>query len=61
MAVELKTEWFGARWGKTKAKVIRLYCAAIGKRPTDMVREAMEEYMVNHPAPTDPEDGHEQA
>lgn len=54
MAIELKTEWFGARFGKTKAVAIRLYATAIGMRPTDLVRVAIEEYMVNHPAPEVP-------
>lgn len=49
--VELKTEWFGARFARTKAVTIRLYAAAIGMRPTDLVRVAIEEYMANHPAP----------
>lgn len=53
-AIETLTEWFGARVTKSKGVAIRLYCAAIGKRPADMVREAMEEYMVNHPAKEQP-------
>jgi hypothetical protein len=54
MAIELLTEWFGARVGSTKATAIRLYCAEIGKRPTEMVREAIDEYMAAHPAPEQP-------
>lgn len=51
MTVELFTEWFGARVGKTKGTKIRLYAAAMGMRPTDLVRAAIDEYMVTHPAP----------
>lgn len=54
MAIETLTEWFGARVTKSKGVTIRLYCAAVGLRPTDMVRQAIEEFMVNHPQPEQP-------
>lgn len=52
--IETLTEWFGLRVTKSKGVTIRLHSKALGLRPTEMIRAAVDEYLENHPIPEAP-------
>lgn len=50
MARKVKSKWLGARTDDDQDTRVKNYCAATEMDMGELVRKAVDEYMLNHPA-----------